>query len=312
MDFSIRLRTQTYCKEGYWMFKHKLNLDNEDRVKYYQYKYSEEEHLEHQNVLLEMLVELDRICIKHQIKYSLFMGTLLGATRHKGFIPWDDDLDIAMLRDEYNKFLSICRSEINNEKFFLQDNISDPNYLWGYARIRRRDSEFVRLGQEHLKMKTGIFIDIFPLDATPSNNVFSSIYNIFCYVLRKILYSEVGKKRCQNFVGRFVYKVINIIDIKVIHKTVCKLTSKASYSEYVRILTFPLPKSWSKGYQRKWFDNLEQMKFEAGEFFVSKYYDEILEYSYGDYHELPPVNERVCQHPASSFKLPSDSISFKQ
>ena len=120
-----------------------------------------------QAVLLEMLLEVDRICRKNGIGYSLFMGALLGAVRHGGFIPWDDDLDVAMLRPEYERFREACRRDLDLERFFFQDHTTDPEYRWAYGRIRRNDSEFVRLGQEHMKMRTGIFMDIFPMDATP-------------------------------------------------------------------------------------------------------------------------------------------------
>ena len=80
---------------------------------------------EHQAVMLEMLTDVDEICKKYNIKYQLFAGSLLGAVRHKGFIPWDDDLDIVILRPEYERFLRIAPSELDAEKYFLQKEFSE-------------------------------------------------------------------------------------------------------------------------------------------------------------------------------------------
>ena len=85
------------------------------------YQISNEELKKLQRIELEMLIELDRICRKHQVSYSLDGGTLLGAVRHKGFIPWDDDIDVIMLRPEYEKFRSACERELDQTRFFLQD-----------------------------------------------------------------------------------------------------------------------------------------------------------------------------------------------
>lgn len=111
-----------------------------------------------QKVELEMLIEIDRICRKNNIKYSIMYGTLLGAVRNGGFIPWDDDCDIMFKRNEY-------------EKFFLQEHRTDPNYLFGYGKLRRKNTVFRRKGQGHINQRDGIFMDLFIYDNIPDGTI---------------------------------------------------------------------------------------------------------------------------------------------
>ena len=129
-----------------------------------------------QLVEYELICEVDRICKKNNIQYTLYAGTLLGAVRHQGFIPWDDDADIAFLPEEYEKFFEACKRDLNTEKFFLQDYRTDEYYRWGYAKLRRNNSAFIREGQEHMKYHNGICIDLFSLYSVPDNRLLRKIY----------------------------------------------------------------------------------------------------------------------------------------
>ena len=135
---------------------------------------------------LELMIEVDRICRKSNIKYSLDGGTLLGAVRHDGFIPWDDDADIMMSRTEYDKFYDACKNELNKEKFFLQEFRTDPEYRWGYSKMRKNGTVFLRKGQEHVKCHTGVCIDIFIFDEVPDNYVSRRLHWLSCFIIRKV------------------------------------------------------------------------------------------------------------------------------
>lgn len=164
-----------------------------------------------QLIQLEMLCEVNRICRKHGIKYSLDGGTLLGAVRHKGFIPWDDDIDLIMTRSEYQRFYRVAKEEMDAEKFFLQEYRTDPYYYVGYPRIRRNHTVYMRAGHEHMKYHGGVFIDIFILDNVPDHKVMRMFHRMYCFILRKVLWSESGKYLHPNGFVRFLLSIISKI-----------------------------------------------------------------------------------------------------
>lgn len=260
-----------------------------------------------QSVLLEMLIEVDRVCKKNGVNYSLFMGTLLGAVRHQGFIPWDDDLDVAMLRPEYDKFKEACRRDLDHSRFFLQDHLTDPHYRWGYARIRRKDSEFVRFRQDHMKMRTGIFLDVFPLDGVPDSPTWRALHATWCFTLRKILYSESGRISNRSRWKRLWYSAVSLIPHAWALRMVDQMARGRLAASHVRILTFPLPPRGDRGYRRSWLEDRQDLPFEGHAFPGPRDAAGLLTFSYGDYKRPPPPEERVCGHPASKFSLPSSA-----
>ena len=117
--------------------------------------------------MLEILLEVDRICQKHDIPYWLSSGTLIGAMRHDGFIPWDDDLDIEMMRSDYQRLMKVLPSELP-EWLALQNDETDPNYFYFYAKVRDRRSRMLEQnGYDRLWQEQGIYIDIFPMEQHP-------------------------------------------------------------------------------------------------------------------------------------------------
>jgi len=259
-----------------------------------------------QMCLLDMLVEIDRICKKHDIKYSIDGGTLIGAVRNKGFLPWDDDLDIAVDRSEYEKLREACKTDLDTTRFFFQDNTTDPEYPWGYARIRRIDSEFVRCKQEHLKMRTGIFLDIFPSDGVPDFFPVRLVHAFYCFCCRKTLYSAVGKVHAGNPVHRAVYRALNKIPRETVFSALDKSAKRNNSrgTRKVRCYTWGLPKN-KLGYSSKWFKEFTTVEFEGKTFPCFKDYDKYLKFYYDDYMQLPTQEQRRW-HPCSAFRLPKE------
>lgn len=267
-----------------------------------------------QLVELDMIIELDRVCRKHNINYVLVGGSLLGAVRHKGYIPWDDDADIAMLREDYNKFKENIH-ELNPEICYFQDHETDPEYRWGYGKLRRTNTKYIRVGQEHLKCQTGIFIDIFPMDDIPKHIPFQMLQDFHCFCLRKILWSEVGKVTEKGFM-KYWYKLLSCIPPKLVYSQLRWYTkkSKNNSTNKVRTLLFPaagklyrksaLPDRY--GMPKKWFLDRIKFEFENYYFYGTKDYDSILKHFYGEYMKLPPENKRQQHSPFSEISFPDE------
>lgn len=256
--------------------------------------------------LLEMLIEIDRICRKHHIKYSLDGGTLLGAVRHGGFIPWDDDIDVIMTREEYQKFYKVCKKDLDKSRFFLQEYRTDRYYRWGYEKLRRKDTEFIRLGQEHTKARTGLFVDIFVTDHVPDNVVLRRLHLLACYIIRKLLYAEVGMKSADSLLLRRWYRLLyQTIPRNTVFKWRNQIAKKCNKkkTELVRHMTFPYDPPLRYGMPGRYFDEMQDMEFEGFTFRVFKEYDRYLTALYGDYMSLPPKEKQKPHIYASKIRM---------
>lgn len=117
---------------------------------------------------LEILKKVDQVCRQYQINYFLIAGTLLGAVRHKGFIPWDDDIDIGMLRSDYEKFIDIClHKQALGKEYYLHCNESDEDYYLPFIKVKKNNTTFAEKCNENIDTHKGIFIDVFPYDNVP-------------------------------------------------------------------------------------------------------------------------------------------------
>ena len=271
-----------------------------------------------QLVGLEILTEVDRVCRKHNINYVIFCGTLLGAVRHKGYIPWDDDADIAMLREDYEKFKAVLH-DINPAICFVQDHETDPEYRWGYTKVRRTGTSYIRLGQEHLKNKTGIFIDIFPMDDVPNSIAGQIFQDFYCYCCRKILWSEVGKYQ-EKGIKKYFFRLISHINKDRVFKWIDHYVKKSNNGtpNRVRNLLFPAigklyihnPIKDRYGMPKEWFLERAKYEFEGHKFYGTKDYDAILKYTYGDYMTPPPIEKREQHAPVSSIDFGDAPLNY--
>ncbi len=253
---------------------------------------------------LSILRELDRICQKCKIPYIIDSGTLLGAVRHEGFIPWDDDIDIKMLRRDYDKFCNICKDELG-KKYFLQTYRTDKGYRWGYARILRKGTVFIRAGHQSLKSKTGIFIDVFPCDNMPEGKAALFLCNALSLVCRKMLYSEVGAKSAPFFVKRIGFACLDLLPKEWAYYGLEKIADYCGRKETGKVRCYAWgSKEETVGQKREWFENTCDICFEGLMVKAPAKKEEVLTYYYGkDYMTPPPEEERQPKHTAEYIKF---------
>jgi len=245
-------------------------------------------------IQVEMLLEVKRVCEKHDIKYSLIGGTLLGAIRHQGYIPWDDDADVGLLREDYEKFRNVCEQELDSSKFYFQDDRNTKGYRWGYGKLRRKNTLFLRENQKHLDFGQEIFIDIFPLDYAPDGMLPRKVHMFRCFCVRKALWSPVGVKVEKNHIKRVVYLALSKLSKEAIYKHYYNYINSRKPTNTVRLNLFPTRKPY--GFPISFFEELIEVPFEGQKFWGSKHYDEYLKIKYDDYMKLPPVEKRIV-HP---------------
>lgn len=256
-----------------------------------------------QAVELELLIEFDRICRANNILYSIDGGTLLGAVRHSGFIPWDDDADVIMVRSEYDKFKSVCNQELDKTRFYFQDLDSTSGYRWGYGKLRRRNSSFIRLNQEHMPYEQGIFLDVFVCDNVPENYYLRSMCNLVSFLYRKTFWSVVGRKTEKGW-KRVLFFCLSLFPEETLKRSYrwYVMHRNKKYSIWVKCLTFPACNR-TYGYKREWYEDVEDITFENVILKGSRKATEYLKFLYGDYMALPPV-EKQKVHPVSVIKFP--------
>ncbi len=236
-----------------------------------------------------MLTEIDRVCKKHGITCLLFAGTMLGAVRHRGFIPWDDDLDIAMLRPEYEKFLEVAPLELDAETYFLQKEFS-PHWPMFFSKLRRNGTACIeRYIPKDRYTHMGVYIDIFPCD-----NLYDNLFmRKLQFVASKIVIAKALNAR--GYSTDKIGKKLFILFSRLLPQQ--PLTSfvkhrKGTASNMVHTFFGASSKYGKSIYPRKWFCQLASADFEGRSFPVPSQYHKFLTRLYGDYMVPTPENER--------------------
>ncbi len=248
----------------------------------------------HQEALYTLLTEFDRVCKRLNIPYMLFAGTLLGAVRHEDFIPWDDDLDVIMLRKDYDRFLREADACLDKEGFFLQKEFS-PGWPMFFSKLRLNGTTC--LEKYHPKdpaSHQGVYMDIFPCDNGAKSNLGrKSQFLASKVVIAKSLYArgyETDSKKKKLFMA-----LCRLIP----RKPFLWLTKRGRDDAPLVHSFFAAASGYAKNvYPRAFFAESTQKRFRRGDFPVPALYDGLLTTLYGDYMTLPPPEKRVCKEHA--------------
>ena len=258
-----------------------------------------------QLIELEILKEVARICDKHEIEYFLDSGTALGAVRHEGFIPWDDDIDIGMTRVNYDRFLKIASQELRSD-FFLQTNETDKKAPCIFAKIRKNGTVFMEWNKRNIDMHHGIYIDVFPYDNLPDDEKEREKHQKRCrnlyrlYLIRSIPDRTVQLEKSIKWAALAIIRRALHYLSKVVPSSIIERLTDNMFRKYNKIETKYLTcHMFSKKYvfNRTDLFPLRQIRFEDGFFTIVNDVEKYLTLIYGDYKQLPPVNERVGHKP---------------
>lgn len=251
-------------------------------------------------VELDLLLELDRICKKHKLTYYLIFGTLLGAVRHKGFVPWDDDIDVAMPRTDYEKLL-LLSSEFRIP-YFLQTPFSKDGSCFSFTKLRNSNTSAVSKKFCYESFNQGIWIDINPLDSYNLKGAaekFSSVkqlgIDLGTYMRRRNPeLDEEDRIRVMNYSGRDPLETI----MKV--QCICR-SEENENSPYIGIMVAGYYSYNKQTYLKDWFSKSINLNFCGFEFPAPQGYIDVLKTTYGDFYQMPPLEKRVAWHPNEIF-----------
>ncbi len=262
----------------------------------------DDETLKHlQQVELNILKEFIQICEENDLTYFMYAGSLLGVIRHQGFIPWDDDIDVIMFREDFEKLNKILEKDIDEKyRFFNVLNEETYHYTWG--RLTLKNTLFKEWWADQVDYTPNIFIDIFILDNMPNNKFKKFIHKWSGFVWNQLtIYSILKFKndsKIKQIIQDTIYYILKILPISpsTIKKRCVSCFSKYQHEDCEIVCDFPSENQMQMSFKSDWLP-LKRGKFEDIEVNIPNNYDKILRMDFSEYMELPPEESRFNPAP---------------
>lgn len=244
----------------------------------------------------DILNVIHKICVENNLKYSLFFGTLLGAVRHGGFIPWDDDIDIMMPRDDYEKLIEIW-NDVAPTGYLLQNKRTNSDFTQNFTKIRKDNTTFIQDEfEKNVSYHTGIFVDIFPADrVAPEGYKRFGQYVASAFNLLTARGFSSGSSGVIGLIEKVVLGLPAKLQLKIYNKTE-KIISKWGQETNAKWYSPSTIDECRKYYDANMFEKIETIEFCGCNYCTVQNVDGILKQTYGDYMKLPPMEERVWKH----------------
>lgn len=250
-----------------------------------------------QTVQIEILSVIDNICREYDIHYSLYAGTMIGAVRHQGFIPWDDDLDICMSRKEYDRFVKLW-GKISPKGYVLQNKYTSPGFSQSFTKIRKDHTTFLQEKDLNMDYHTGIFVDIFPVDRMPTDPIRKNIFKWDCLIYQLYMREFVPSKGSKMIkcVSKMILKLTPLKQRVIYRKKFEKKLRKYNENTKFPVVFIEVVSNLNTLYPANILDEYVDMNFEGKKFMCFAQWDLILKKKYSDYMKFPPKEERVWKH----------------
>ena len=253
-------------------------------------------------IQLDMLKRFDLYCRDNKITYYLAFGTLIGAIRHKGYIPWDDDIDIMIPRKDYNKLIKLYNKDRTNSNLKIISHITDKGYYLPFAKLINT-STIVKENVE-VNYELGVYLDLFPIDyMTNSLEKARQILKKSYQYCMKLQFKTITWSKKRNIVknivlmiGKMFLSVQSIDSILNRFDKYCQQNIAYDNSKYIGILPGLESSSDNNIYIKEWFNETVEVEFEGGHCPAPSGYNDLLRSIYGDYMQLPPKDKQVTHH----------------